>query len=486
LFPAPKTIYAKGFVLISVPLLVELLFGVTMLSMQYYDDAKLNRERTALEIVYHANEMWINCAEAMMLMGYARLFGGSESPVKDRVARLNHECALLTKLVAHNPQQMRGLENIRKSTDRVLQLIQHFRPLLPAEQSPSEKIAVLTSDIDTFVAAYNLINPMSVAIRSFARPTFLHSPAAIKEIESATTLVDSVVAGALTLSTLVTIALFVYFISTINRALAVMVDNTRRFRRGEALTPRLGGVDELSRVDAAFHDMADEIRDTQHTREALMAMISHDLRTPLGSVLGYFSLLASGGLGHPSREAISGAEQREREIEQLMHLINNLLDLERIDAGKLDLQPASILISPMIEDALDRMNSFAESKNIEIRAEGTGVAIYADHDRMVQALANLLSGVVSLSPEGSTVNISAATSGDRVQVRIHCNEAALSTDQLNALFDRYQHADIGLRLQMCVGKELIRLHHGTVEAACEQPHGLTLCLSLPGSSEPSS
>ncbi|HEY9869747.1 MAG TPA: HAMP domain-containing sensor histidine kinase [Candidatus Obscuribacterales bacterium] len=481
---APKTIYAKGFVLISVPLLVELLFGVTMLSLQYYDDAKLNRERTALEIVYHANEMWINCAEAMMLMGYARLFGGSESPVHSRVAHLNHEYTLLTRLVAHNPQQIRELKNIRQSTNRVLQLIQRFRPLLSAERSTSEKIAVLTADIDTFVAAYNLINPMSFAIGNFAKPEFLHSPAAMKEVERTTTLVDSVVGGTLAVSTLVAIALFVYFIRTINNGLAVMVDNTQRFRRGEALTPRLGGVDELSRVDAAFHDMADEIRDTQGTREALMAMISHDLRTPLGSVLGYFSLLASGGLGHPSSEAISGAEQREREIEQLMHLINNLLDLERLDAGKLDIQPASAPLSTVIEDARDKMNSLAESKKIEIAVDAASVQIYADHDRMVQALANLLSGVVSLSPEGSTVNISAAPSGDRVEVRINCSAATLSTDQLNALFDRYQQTDIGLRLQMCVGKELIRLHNGTVEAACEQPHGLTLLLGLPSSAEP--
>src|SRR4030095_13911651 len=102
---APKTIYAKGLILISVPLLLEWAFGITMFNLQHYYSEKINQERTDSEIIFHANEMWTNCGEAMMLNAYFDLFGGPAPVIEERMSRLNSEYSLLKIFLADEPAQ---------------------------------------------------------------------------------------------------------------------------------------------------------------------------------------------------------------------------------------------------------------------------------------------------------------------------------------------------------------------------------------------
>src|SRR5262249_50011568 len=97
---APRTIYEKGLILISIPLLVEFAFGITMFSVQRFYEEKLAKERAAVEIMFHANEMWINCIELMMMKAYFNLFGGPKLPFEERITRIIDENRILKKLVA--------------------------------------------------------------------------------------------------------------------------------------------------------------------------------------------------------------------------------------------------------------------------------------------------------------------------------------------------------------------------------------------------
>src|SRR5262249_43180948 len=179
-----------------------------MLSLQRSYEHKIDKERTALEIIFHANEMFINCAEVMMLKSYSSFFGGPEPPIQARVAQLNHEYSLLKELVADNSWQTQKLGEIRLITDRVLDLCNQFRSPLSTDRSASAKTAVLMSQLDTFKTAYALVNPISSAIQHFRQPQFLHSYAAAKQVDTATALVDWVVFGLLAGSTLVSVLLF--------------------------------------------------------------------------------------------------------------------------------------------------------------------------------------------------------------------------------------------------------------------------------------
>src|SRR5215471_4375394 len=245
----PRTIYAKGLILISVPLLLEWAFGITMFTLQHYYREKINQERTASEIIFHANVMWTNCSEVLMLKSYFDLFGGPAPIIEERMSRLNAEYSLLKNLLAHDPEQAKILEEIRSRTLRALVLTNRFSPLESTKPTAAGRISALASNFDTFQMAYNLVDPIATAIREFRKPEFFHSPAAAEEVEKASFLVDLIVLGSLAGSALAAILLFIYFIRSINRGVVSMVENTERFKQGEELKPPLAGTDELAKLD---------------------------------------------------------------------------------------------------------------------------------------------------------------------------------------------------------------------------------------------
>ncbi len=474
----PKTIFAKGLILISLPLLVELAFGITMFTLQRYYDNKLNAERTAMEIIFNSNEMFITCTEVLLMKGYYVLYGGNKPPVEEKLARIDDIYKHLQKAVGDNAAQVANLARIHEKTYAALEMTDQLRPLM-GSQGGAQKKAVLMANVETFMDTYELVNNMAKEIRKFGTPEFFHSPAAAKEVEKATTLVDRVVYASLAGSVLVAVLLFVYFIRSINRSVKVMVENTGRFRHGEELIPAVGGEDELATVDAAFHGMVEEIKEAQRTKQAVLAMISHDLRSPLTSVLGYFSMLTSGVFGDPPPAAISAAEIREKEIEQLIRQISDLLDLEKIEAGKLSIRPKALSAKKMIDLSIHQVFMVADEYGVTIKSPDSNLEIYADPDRIVQALANLMSNAVKISPDGSSVDTIVAKHDGSVEIRVTSPGATVSGDQLNDMFDRYHQTEGGLRLELPLSKEIIKLHGGTIGASAEPEQGCTFWMRLP-------
>ncbi len=482
----PKTIYAKGLILISVPLLVELAFGITMFALQRYYDAKLNQERAAVEIIFHANEMWINCTQLMYMKGYYSFFGGATPSLEDRKARLITNHNVVKNLVAHDPEQTKNLENVWAYTNQSMVLGNQLRPVVSKNLSGREKMAAMTNNLDIIAKAAGLVDLMAPEFRKFREPEFLNSPAAGPEVEKSTTLVDRIVLGSLAASTLVAVLLFTFFIRSINRGVKIVVENTERFKQGKELEPRSTRSDELAQVDAAFHDMAEEIKEAQRAKQAIVSMISHDLRSPLTSVLGYFSSLSSGIFGDASSETISGAEKYERAVERLIRLINDLLDLDKIEAGKFELRPKALSVEQIIEQAITAVMPSATEKGVTIHGADSTAEIYADPDRIVRAVANVLSTAVRLSPSGLYVETTVGQHDGETEIRVISSGASISEEQLGSLFDRYQQSEADLRLELPLSKEIVRLHGGSIGAISEQQQGLTFWLRLPDKAPASS
>src|SRR5262249_56143452 len=113
-----------------------------------------------------------------------------------------------------------------------------------------------------------------------------------------------------------------------------------------------------------------------------------------------------------------------------------------------------------------------------VQGEARRAEIYADPDRIVEGVGNLLSSAVTLSPQGSSVDASAIEHNGTVEIRVTSTGASTAIDLLNAQFDRYQRRELGLRLELPISKELIKLHGGAVGAISEKG-GCTFWCSLP-------
>jgi len=476
---APQTIFAKGLILISVPLLVELAFGTGMFALQKYYDTKLNKERIALETNFHLNELFIVCTEVLLMKGYYCLYGGEKPPIEEKIHRLKDVYSILKKVVANNAEQTANLERINENTFKAMDRAEQLRPIVGSQESAMGKRALLLSDLEIFQDTYHLVDAIAPEIHKFEKPEFLRKATAVEEVEKSTRLVNTIIVGSFAGSLLVAVLLFVYFIRSINRGVNVMVENTGRFERGEDLIPSAGGEDELARVDAAFHGMADEIKEAQRTKQAVLAMISHDLRSPLTSVLGYFSMLNQGVFGDPPPAAVAASEVREKEIENLIRQISDLLDLEKIEAGKLSIRPRTLSAKKVIDQSIHAVFMAADEQGVTVNGTNTAVEIYADPDRIVQALTNLITTAVRMSPSGSEVDASVGQENGTVEIRVTSPSAVVPPDELHEMFDRYHQTEGRLRLSLPLSKEIIKLHGGTIGVNAEQQRGCTFWMRLP-------
>lgn len=301
---------------------------------------------------------------------------------------------------------------------------------------------------------------------------------------------------------LLAVAMARFFSAAITSRLALMIDNTERFKRGGELNATFTGVDEIAKLDQSFHSMAEEVAEAQRMKQTFVAMISHDLRTPLTSVNGYLSLLGEGIYGEIPDAVKVGAGKAERNVGRLIRLINDLLDLEKMEAGKMQMSPKPIYIENSIEKSIESVQEFADSHKVPLKMEETDLEVLADPDRIVQVLINLISNAVKFSPQGEAVEISAKATETLVEVSVQDHGRGVPEKYRTTIFEKYKQVEkedgtkkggTGLGLPIC--KMIVEQLGGQIGVESEDGKGSRFWFTLPrvsaeikqiGSSEASS
>src|SRR5262249_37251155 len=150
-------------------------------------------------------------------------------------------------------------------------------------------------------------------------------------------------------------------------------DNTKRLSKKESLLPVLEGDDEIARLDRLFHTMADELEEAARKEKAVeklkqdfLAVISHELRTPLTSLQATLSLLLNGAYGDLSAGGQKSVQNAENGISRLITLINDLLDIEKMEAGKLSMIYRDVSLGDIIERSIDSVHGYAEQQGVKV------------------------------------------------------------------------------------------------------------------------
>jgi signal transduction histidine kinase len=187
-------------------------------------------------------------------------------------------------------------------------------------------------------------------------------------------------------------------------------------------------------------------------------------RTGILSAIGAFDF----GVG-AVREAQELILVAERNVVRLIGLINDILDLERFDNGRLELQIGPILMESLFSRSFESVEGFAEAADVRLRGVPPALAVRGDGDRLVQVLVNLLSNAIKFSPTGSTVTVSAAEVGRFVEILVADRGRGVPAAQQASIFERFhqveasdarQKGDTGLGLAIC--KMIIEEHGGTI------------------------
>lgn len=228
-------------------------------------------------------------------------------------------------------------------------------------------------------------------------------------------------------------------------------------------------------------------------KDEFISTVSHELRTPLTSIRGALGLLASGTIGELDPRAMNLLRIATTNTDRLIRLINDILDLERMESGRAPLQIRRCSLRELCEQAIETMTPMAEDHTVHLELvpfEGgqspDSLFFDGDSDRILQVLTNLLSNAIKFSPPASTVRIHTDATSDSILLKVVDEGRGIPADKLDSVFDRFQqveHSDsrqrggTGLGLSIC--RSIVQQHSGSIWAQRNLIKGTTMFVMLP-------
>lgn len=247
--------------------------------------------------------------------------------------------------------------------------------------------------------------------------------------------------------------------------------------------------DDHERIRGAvvvFRDMTQR-REIDRMKNEFVSVVSHELRTPLTSIRGALGLLATGSLGELSPRAQSMTTIALESSERLTRLINDILDLERIESGSRRLELATHDARDLLVASADEMAALARDHRMRIEVGAAEGVVVADRDRVVQTLTNLIGNAVKFSAAGDAVVLEAhAGEHESVVFSVRDQGRGIPAEKLATVFERFQQVDSsdarqkgGTGLGLTISRGIVERHGGRIWAESEVGVGTTLRFTLP-------
>jgi PAS domain S-box-containing protein len=272
----------------------------------------------------------------------------------------------------------------------------------------------------------------------------------------------------------------------------LMLDGSARWQLTRALPVR-GPDGQVTRWFGTSTDVDDKKRAEEErsrailAREELLAMVSHDLKNPLGAILLTTALLRRMELGGQEGERVRGnVEKIQRAAERMNSLIRDILDLARIEAGHFLIEPAPHAPLALMDEALELLQPLATQKGLrlerQVRGESLG-PVRCDRERVLQVFSNLLGNAIKFTPEGGSVLVSAEPGEGSVRFSVKDTGPGIPAEQLPHLFDRYwqarDKARMGTGLGLFIARGIVAAHGGHIWVDSTVGVGSTFSFTLP-------
>ena len=243
------------------------------------------------------------------------------------------------------------------------------------------------------------------------------------------------------------------------------------------------GPTQVRELASAFNAMADRVSDNERAMRGFIADVSHELRTPLTSIRGFVEALRDGTVTDPERQA-SSLDVVHEETQRMLRMIEQLLDLSRLEAGQTRLQRSKIDLDELFGYVESMFSPRAEEQSVELRTSISADAptVEADYDRLVQVLNNLLDNALRHTSEG-TVTILARNQDGGLEIAVADSGEGIPAEDLARLFDRFWQPESrtgpGAGLGLAISREIVRAHGGRISASSRLGEGTTITVWLP-------
>ncbi len=251
---------------------------------------------------------------------------------------------------------------------------------------------------------------------------------------------------------------------------------------------------ELLERNEELHQANQRLEELHKLKTNFMAVAIHEIRTPLNVILGYSQLLLSEKLGPLSREQKRVLVESDKNCERLLDIVNDVLDLSKIEAGKMDISPREANIVELVQRVYRQMKIISDRSHLRLTLKVPRKPIIAsfDPDRIEQVLMNLISNAIKFTPENGRIELSVApvakgTAGRCVRIAVSDTGRGLPKEMLDKVFDEFhQISPQGIPLEkrgsglgLAISKKIIERHGGTIWAESEEGKGSTFSFTLP-------
>jgi PAS domain S-box-containing protein len=236
-------------------------------------------------------------------------------------------------------------------------------------------------------------------------------------------------------------------------------------------------------------DVTDRDR-VERMKNEFISVVSHELRTPLTSIYGALGMLASGSIDPQSDKAKRLVDIAVNSTERLIRMINDILDIERIESGKVRMQKECCAVTDLLTTAVNTVQPLAEQAKVSIVVSTISDSIYADADRIVRALTNLLSNSIKFSAPGQTIDCKVEREPGYLLFQVRDRGRGIPPEQLESIFERFQQVDSsdsrnheGTGLGLAISRTIVQQHSGKIWAESVVGEGSAFFFRLPASDE---
>jgi two-component system phosphate regulon sensor histidine kinase PhoR len=224
-----------------------------------------------------------------------------------------------------------------------------------------------------------------------------------------------------------------------------------------------------------------EVQRLDQVRRDFLSNVSHELRTPLASIRALVEIMEDGVEPEEQPEFFRRIRQQ---VDRLTTLVNELLDLSRIESGAIALEPEAVQLGDLVDEAASLLRPRTEALRVGIANEGCALTVEADRASLLRVVSNLLDNAVKFSPEGGTVRVSAEDEGPLVALSVSDSGPGINEQNLPRVFERFYKGDAsraepGVGLGLAIVKHLVRAHGGTVTVESKPGAGATFTVRLP-------
>ncbi len=244
--------------------------------------------------------------------------------------------------------------------------------------------------------------------------------------------------------------------------------------------------DPMRQLNQQLRQKNDELEEADRLKDQFLANVSHELRTPLNAIIGYTELTRNGVYGSINEQQAERLSKVVVNSRHLLELINDVLDLSKINAGQMELKCADFDLSAMLQEVVTSVTTLAEDKGLALHLEcPEGLMLHADEPRLRQVFINLAGNAIKFTEQGSMI-IRAKQASDLVRVSVEDTGIGITRENHHLIFDEFRQADggstrkyQGTGLGLAISKRIVDMHAGSIHVQSAPGEGSTFTVVLP-------